>query len=72
MQSQLILPNGHVVKKETLGAVNPQWRNKETLAEGSRDWRSGPRSAIDICKTLYKSPNLCWFNCLPYEIDKSN
>lgn len=31
------MPNGHVVKKENFGAVNPQWRSKETLNEGSKD-----------------------------------
>lgn len=25
-----------------------------------------------ICKTLYTSFNLCWFNCLPCKINKSN
>lgn len=59
MQSKLILPNGHVVKKENFGAMNPQWRSKETLGEGSRDRGSGPRPATDLsvrpCTSLLTS-----------------
>lgn len=49
------MPNGHVVKKENFGVVNPQWRSKETLNEGSRDWGSGLRSATDLSVRPYTS-----------------